>query len=187
MCDENVTWRCRSVQCFKWVHVRCSLFSSSMFNALANSHFWSCPLCGTFASGELLRPLTRSCFPLLFLGRFVCLSSFFLKVYFSLWSWLFPLHSPVLTFLFHAKIRLFSRGLSPTSRFGDKDWWCCSFFFGKGGSGILAYYLHCGTEAIFSFSAGSICFSFSLKPALFCQLSAGLLRLNSIKRLNSND
>ena len=35
------------------------------------------------------------------------------------------------------------------------------FPFGKGGSGILAYCFLCGTEATLSFSASSICLSFS--------------------------
>ena len=49
-----------------------------------------------------------------------------------------------------------------------------SFPFGKGGSGVLANCSLCGTEATVSFSAGPVCSSFSLKPAPFCTLFAGL-------------
>ena len=48
------------------------------------------------------------------------------------------------------------------------------FPFGKGGSGVLASCLLCGTEATLSFSAGPVCTSLLLKPALFCTLFAGL-------------
>ena len=43
----NVTWRGKSVQCwtcFKWVHLRCSQLSLSIFRALGSSHSWSFPL-----------------------------------------------------------------------------------------------------------------------------------------------
>ena len=46
VCDGNVTWRGRSLQCctwYKWVHIRCSLLSSK-FRTLGSSHSWSCPL-----------------------------------------------------------------------------------------------------------------------------------------------
>ena len=45
------------------------------------------------------------------------------------------------------------------------------FPFGKGGSGILANCLLCGTEAIFLFSAS---LDYSSLPVPFCNLSAGL-------------
>ena len=48
------------------------------------------------------------------------------------------------------------------------------FPFGKGGSGVLANCSLCGTEATLSFSAGPVRSSFSLKPAPFCTLFAGL-------------
>ena len=48
------------------------------------------------------------------------------------------------------------------------------FPFGKSGSGVLANCSLCGTEATLSFSAGPVCSSFSLKPAPFCTLFAGL-------------
>ena len=49
------------------------------------------------------------------------------------------------------------------------------FPFGKGGSGVLANCSLCGTEATLSFSAGPV---FSLKPAPFCTLFAGLDNTN---------
>ena len=48
------------------------------------------------------------------------------------------------------------------------------FRFGKGGFGILANCSRCSTEATLSFSPGLVCSSFSLKPAPFFKLSAGL-------------
>ena len=48
------------------------------------------------------------------------------------------------------------------------------FPFGKGGSSVLANCSLYGTEATLSFSAGPVCSSFSLKPAPFCTLFAGL-------------
>ena len=44
----NVTWRGRPVQCCtcsNWVHLKCSLLSSSRFRTLGSSHFWRCPPC----------------------------------------------------------------------------------------------------------------------------------------------
>ena len=46
VCDGNVTWRGKSVQCCtcsKWVHLRCSQLSLSKFRTLGSSHFWGCP------------------------------------------------------------------------------------------------------------------------------------------------
>ena len=51
------------------------------------------------------------------------------------------------------------------------------FPFGKDGSGILANCFFCGTKATL-FSAGSVCSSFSTKPAPFCILFAGLSSTN---------
>ena len=43
------------------------------------------------------------------------------------------------------------------------------FLFGKGGSGILANCLLCGTEATLSFSAGPVCLSFSAEACAILQ------------------
>ena len=48
------------------------------------------------------------------------------------------------------------------------------FPFGKGGFGVLANCSLYGAEATLSFSAGSVCQVFPLKPAPFCTLFAGL-------------
>ena len=48
VCAGNVTWRGRSVQCCtcsNWVHLKCSLLSSSRFRTLGSSRSWSCPPC----------------------------------------------------------------------------------------------------------------------------------------------
>ena len=112
--------------------------------------------------GELLRPLTRSCFLLLVLGRLLLLAlPFLLRICLpSRWS------PP-----FHSMLPLLS---SPLSRQGaalahldslpphDLALWTDgSFPFGKGGSGVLAICSLCGAEATLSFSAGPVCSSFS--------------------------
>ena len=46
VCAGNVTWRGKSVQCCicsKWVHLRCSQLSLSIFRDLGSSHSQSCP------------------------------------------------------------------------------------------------------------------------------------------------
>ena len=53
-----------------------------------------------------------------------------------------------------------------------------SFPFGKGGSGVLANCSPCDTKATLFFSAGPVCSSFSLKPAPFYMLFAGLASTN---------
>ena len=110
-----------------------------------------------------MRPLTRSCFLLLVLGRLLLLAlPFVLGVCLrSLWSPPFPLHAPALILLFLAKVLL-----SPTLALPSHDlvlWTDSSipFPFGKGGSGVLANYFLRGAEATLSFSAGPVCSSFS--------------------------
>ena len=56
VCAGNVTWRGKSVQCCtcsKWVHLRCSQLSLSIFRALGSSHSWSCPLCRNTVNSSL--------------------------------------------------------------------------------------------------------------------------------------
>ena len=46
VCDGNVTWRGKSVQCCtcsKWIDLRCSLLSFSRFRTPGSSRFWSFP------------------------------------------------------------------------------------------------------------------------------------------------
>ena len=110
---------------------------------------------------ELLRPLTRSCFHLLVLGRLSLLAlpwnlpSFTVESTLSLsCSRSDPPHSrqgPALahldSLLLHDLV-LWTDGSVPSP-------------FGKGGYDVLANCFLCGTEAAFSFSAGPVCSSFS--------------------------
>ena len=84
--------------------------------------------------GELFRPLNRSCFLLLLLGRlFLRALSFLLGTCLpSPWSPPFPFHAPALIPLPFVKVRL-----SPTLTLSPLTIWC-SVHFGKGGSGVLA-------------------------------------------------
>ena len=111
-----------------------------------------------------MRPLTRSCFLLLVLGRLLLLA---LPVLLGIClpsrsSPPFPLHALALIPLTLAKVRL-----SPTLTLSPLMIWyswtdgSVPFPFGKGGSGVLANYSLCGTEATLSFSAGPVCSSFS--------------------------
>ena len=105
-----------------------------------------------------MRPLTRSCFLLVVLGRLLLLA---LPVLLGIclrsrWSPPFPLHALALILLSLAhldslpphKLVLWTDGSVP-------------FPFGKGGSGVLANCSLCGTEATLYFSAGPVCSSFS--------------------------
>ena len=111
-----------------------------------------------------MRPLIRSCFLLLVLGRLFLLVLPFLPgiCLRSWWSPPFSLHALALIPLSPAKVRL-----SPIlTLFPPHDlvlWTDCSvpFPFGKGGSGVLTNCSLCGTEATLSFSGGPVCLSFS--------------------------
>ena len=111
-----------------------------------------------------MRPLTRSCFLLILLGKLFLLA---LPVLLgtclrSLWIPPFPLHAHALILLSLAKVRLSPiLFLSPPH---DLVLWTdgsVSFPLGKGGSGVLANCSLCGTEATLSFSEGPVCSSFS--------------------------
>ena len=121
--------------------------------------------------GELLRPLTLSCFFLLSLRR------------------LFLLALPLLlgTPFFHRGVHPSSpcsRSDPPLTRQGavlahldsllsyDLVLWTdgsVAFSFGKGGFGILTNCSFCGTEATLSFSAGPVCSSFSAEACAILQ------------------
>ena len=109
-----------------------------------------------------MRPLTRSCFLLLVLGRLLLLAlPFLLGICLpSRSSPPFPLHALALIPPSLAKVRL-----SPTLTLSPPHdlvlWTDGSVPFGKGGSGVLANCSLCGTEATLSFSAGPVCSSFS--------------------------
>ena len=123
-----------------------------------------------------MRPLTRSCFLLLVLGRLFLLGLLFLLGIFlrSRWSPPFPLLALALIPLFLAKVRLL-----PTLTLFPHDlvlWTNGSvpLPFGKDGSGVLANCSLCGTEATLSFRQAQYVPVFPLKPAPFCRLFAGL-------------
>ena len=105
--------------------------------------------------GELLRPLTRSCFLLLVPGRLFLLA---LPVLLGIclpsrWSPPFPLHALALIPLSLAHLDSLPLIILVL--------WTDGFFpFGKSGSGVFANCSLCGTEAALSFSAGPVCSSF---------------------------
>ena len=119
-----------------------------------------------------MRPLTRSCFLLLVLGRLLLLAlPFLLGICLpSPWTPPFPLHAVALIPLSLAKVRL-----SPTLTLSlphDLVLWTdgsVSFPFGKGGSGVLANCYLCGTEATLSFLACPVCSSFSTEACAILQ------------------
>ena len=110
-----------------------------------------------------MRPLTRSCFLLLVLGRLFLLA---LPVLLgtclrSRWSPPFPLHALALI----SSLSRQGAALAHLDSLPPHDlvlWTDGSvpFPFGKGGSGVLANCSLCGTEVTLSFSAGPICSSF---------------------------
>ena len=113
---------------------------------------------------------------LLVLGRLFLLALPFLLGIFprSLWSPLFPLHALALILLSRQGAALAHLDSFPVH---DLVLWSdgsVPFSFDKDGSGVFANCSFCGTEATLSFSAGSVCSSFQLKPAPFCTLFAGL-------------
>ena len=111
-----------------------------------------------------MRPLTRSCFLLLVLGRLFLLALRFLFGICprSLWSPPFRIRALAL-------IPPFSRQGAALAHLDsllphDLVLWTdgsVPFPFGKGGSGVLANCFLCGTETTLSFSAGPVCSSFS--------------------------
>ena len=111
-----------------------------------------------------MRPLARSCFLLLVLGRLLLLA---LPILLGIClrsrsSPPFPLHALALIPLTLAKLRLSPTLTLPPPH--DLVLWTdgsVPFPFSNGGSGVLANCSHCGTEATLSFSAGPVCSSFS--------------------------
>ena len=103
-----------------------------------------------------MRPLTRSCFLLLVLGRhsLLVLPLFLGICLFTPCSCSDPPHSRQGAVLAHPD------SLPPHDLVVWTDG-SVPFPFGKGGSGVLANCSLCGTEATLSFSAGPVCSSFS--------------------------
>ena len=124
-----------------------------------------------------MRPLTRSCFLLLILGRVfllalpvllgICLS--------SRWSPPFPLHALALIPLFLTKVRL-----SPTLTLSPLMIWCFGltalflFLLARTALAYLPTALSVGLRPLFFFRQAQYVQVFPLKPVPFCTLFAGL-------------
>ena len=123
-------------------------------------------------SGELLHPLTCSCFLLLFLGRlFLRALPFLLGIFLrSRWSPSFPLHALSLT-----KVRLL-----PTLTFSSPVIWCFGqtalflFLLARAAPVYLPTALSVALRPLFPFQQAQYAQVFLLKPAPFCMLFAGL-------------
>ena len=111
-----------------------------------------------------MRPLTRSRFLPLLLGRLFLLALPFLLGIFPRSPWSPPLPRHALAVIPSSVAKVW---LSPTLTLPpphDLVLWTdgsVHFVFGKGGSGVLANCSICGTEATLSFLAGPVCSSFS--------------------------
>ena len=122
-----------------------------------------------------MRPLTRSCFLLLALGRLLLLALPFLLGICprSLWSPPFPLHAPALIPLSLAKVRL-----SPTLTLSSLMIWCFGqtalFLLEKAAPAFLPTASYVALRSLFPFRQAQYAQVFPLKPAPFCTLFAGL-------------
>ena len=124
-----------------------------------------------------MRPLTRSCFLLLVLGRLFLLAlPFLLEICFrSRWSPPFPLHALALIPLTLAKVRL-----SPTLTLSPLMIWYFGltalflFVLAKVTPVFLPTALPVALRPLFPFRQAQYAQVFSLKPAPFCTLFAGL-------------
>ena len=118
-----------------------------------------------------MRPLTRSCFLVLVLGRLLLLAlPFLLRIFLrSRWSPPFPLYALALIPLTFAYLD----SLPPH----DLILWTdgsVPFPFGKGGSAFLPIALSVALRPLFPFQQAQFVQVFPLKPAPFCTLFAGL-------------
>ena len=124
-----------------------------------------------------MRPLTRSCFLLLVLGRLFLLT---LPVLLGIclrsrWSPPFPFHAPTLIPLFLAKLRL-----SPTLTLSPLMIWYSGqtplflFLLAKAAPAFLPTALSVALRPLFPFRQAQYAQVFPLKPAPFCKLLAGL-------------
>ena len=124
--------------------------------------------------GERLRPLTRSCFLLLVLGRLLLLALLGICPR-SRWSPPFPLHALALIPLTLAKVRL-----SPTLTLSPFMIWCFGqtalflFLLARAAPAFLPTALSVALRPLFPFRQAQFVPVFPLKPAPFCTLFAGL-------------
>ena len=124
-----------------------------------------------------MRPLTRSCFLLLVLGRLLLLAlpvllGIFLR---SRWSLPFPLHALALIPLSLAKV-----WLSPTLTLSPLMIWCFGqmalflFLLARAAPVFLPTVLSVALRPLFPFRQAQYAQVFPLKPTPFCTLFAGL-------------
>ena len=128
-----------------------------------------------------MRPLTRSCFLLLALGRLFLLAFPVLLGICprSRWRPPFPLHALALIPLFLAKVRL-----SPTLTLSSLMIWCFEqmalflFLLARAAAAFLPTALSVALRPLFPFWQAQYAQVFPLKPASFCTLFAGLSSTN---------
>ena len=124
-----------------------------------------------------MRPLTRSCFLLLLLGRlFLFVLPFLFGICLpSQWSPPFPLHAPALIPLFLAKVLL-----SPILTLSPLIIWCFGqtalflFLLARAAPAFLPTALFVALRPLFPFRQAQYAQVSLLKPAPFCTLFAGL-------------
>ena len=129
-----------------------------------------------------MRPLTRSCFLLLFQGKLFLLALPFLLGIFlcSSWSPPFPLHALVLILLFLAKVRL-----SPTLSLSHLMIWYSGqtalllFLLAKAAPAYLPSAVSVALRPLFPSQQAQYLQVFPLKHAPFCTLFAGLGSTNN--------
>ena len=124
--------------------------------------------------GELLRPLTRSCFLLLVLGRLFLLALLGICLP-SRWSPPFPPHALALISPLSPRCGSRPPWLSPPSWSGTLDWRLCSFFvLARAAPAFLPTALSVALRPLYSFQQAQYVQVFPLKPAPLCTLFAGL-------------
>ena len=127
--------------------------------------------------GELLRPLTRSCFFVLLLGRLFLLAlPLLLGVCLrSRWSLPFSFHDPALIPLFLAKLQLLpTLTLSPLTIWYFKQIALFVFLLARAALAYLPTALSVALRPLFPFQWAQYAQAFLLKPAAFCVRFAGL-------------
>ena len=127
--------------------------------------------------GELLRPLTRSCFLLLVLGRLLLLALPVLLGIFPRSPWSPPLshHAPALIPLTLAKVRLYAHLESlPLMIWYSGQTALFLFLLARAAAAFLPTAFSVALRPLFLFWQVQYAQVFPLKPAPFCTLFAGL-------------